>query len=113
MIDAHDYYGFGAAEDMHRAFVEGKLMEHLIVAKNRWGAEGWDFVPERGELGENRLLLRRNRSNAAAFEVQFVMQQELGRAPVESVQGRINQLVRDGWTLERCNSLYLEFHRAR
>lgn len=113
VIDTHEYYGFGAAEDMQRAFVEGELMQHLSVAKNRWGAEGWDFVPERGELSENRLLLRRNSSNPAAFEVQFVMQQELGQGPVESVQGRINELVRDGWTLERCNPVCLEFHRAR
>ena len=113
VLDTHDYYGFDSAEDWQAAFLRGELMDRLSAAKNRWGAEGWDVAPELGELGKNRLLLRRNPSTPAAFEVQFVMQQELGQAPVESVQGRINQLIRDGWTLKHGCSVYLEFHRGR
>ena len=88
-------------------------MDHLSAAKNRWGAKGWDVAPECGEVGEGRLLLRRSRSNPAAFEVRFVMQKELCPASAEGAQDLINQLVLDGWSLKRGDALALEFHRTR
>lgn len=113
VLEIHHYYGLDSGEDLLAAMERDEFMDHMIAAANRYGAEGWDFAPEVGDVGENRVLLRRSRSQPAAFKVQFVLQKELGAPPLESAEDRINRLVRDGWTLARGNPAFLEFHRPR
>lgn len=113
VVDTVAFYGLESAAALSEVFLKGELLDHQIAAQNRWAADGWDFAPEMGKLGEHRLLLRRRASHREPFEVLLVTQKELAVASLEVAQDRINQLVRQGWALARSNDLWLEFHRSR
>ncbi len=113
VVEAHAFYGLTSAEALGDAIQKGELLERMVVAHNRWAADGWDLSPEVGKLGAGRLLLRRRGSNPEPFEVRFVMQKELEQVSLAVAQDRIDELVRQGWVLARSNDAWLEFHRVR